>query len=352
MESDGARHEGRAIRGLEIAPCVVPRNGKTQVWSLPKCMEGRIASVEEEVASYEDVKRMEPHLAQYCDNFPPQKQWKTIILLGRDCPWAMRQTTVNNPEKDMDLIVAETPLGWTLTGPKPTVNPPTKGQRVESKVKRVTRTNLSPSKLGLPKGLPLARVIKPKPGSPAELAGIENNDMMMSVGSISATSEKVEGVWPVAEELRRFKDRNVSVKVMRRGHARTLTLRPATWKGQDLGGMTYNEFRYLNVLMDSGSDKPKSIMNGSSSAQENSVRLKDGGYADGSEVRQPVVSQPGSGKIKGGQEYGLTFDFNKQTEAERKDASIKEVKTARALYGFGAHGDAGGTLSFNAGEDV
>ena len=62
--------------------------------------------------------------------------------------------------------------------------------------------------------------------------------------------------------------------------------------------------------------------------------------------------QPGSGKGKGGKEYGVTFGFNKQTEPERKGATIKEVKTARVLYNFGANGDAGGTLSFSAGEDV
>ena len=103
MESDGVRHGGRAIRGLEIAPCIVPQNGNPQGWSLPKCMERSIPSVVEEVASYEDVNGLEPHLAQYCDNFPPKQQWKTIILLGRDCPWAMRQTMMNNPEEDRDL---------------------------------------------------------------------------------------------------------------------------------------------------------------------------------------------------------------------------------------------------------
>ena len=68
---------------------------------------------------------MEPHLAQYSANFPPKKQWNTAILLGRDCSWAMRHKTVNDPEKDENLMMEETPLGWTLTGPKPTVNPQT-----------------------------------------------------------------------------------------------------------------------------------------------------------------------------------------------------------------------------------
>ena len=80
------------------------------------------------------------------------------------------------------------------------------------------------------------------------------------------------------------------------------------------------------------SDTTKSIPKRSPSDQENSVRRKDGGYAYGPEVQQPVIPQPGSGKGKGDKEYGMTFDFNKQTGPEKKDASVREIKTARLLY--------------------
>ena len=223
---------------------------------------------------------------------------------------------------------------------------------MKGEVEKVTRTNFSPSKLGLPKGLPLARVIRVKSGSPAKLAGMRNNDMLMSVGSVSATTEKVEGQWPVDEKFRRFKDRNMSVGITRKGHARTLTLRPTTWAGQGLVGIDYTVFNYMNVVVESSADKTKTILKGSSRDQENSVKRKEGRYANGPEVQQPVVLQPGSAKRKGGKEYGVTFDFNKQTEPEMKDSRIKEIKTATAICDFGANGDAGGSLSFSAGEDV
>ena len=62
------------------------------------------------------------------------------------------------------------------------------------------------------------------------------------------------------------------------------------------------------------------------------------------------------------EDYGVTFDFNEQSGPERRDRrgvskpptleSIREIKTARALYDFGARGDAGGTLSLRAGQLV
>ena len=108
----------------------------------------------------------------------------------------------------MDLIMAETPLGWTLIHPKPKMNPPTKRQRVESKVERVTRANSSHSKL---QGLPLARVKLVKPGSPAELSTVRKDDLLISVGPVSATTKDFEGEVP--NEFRRSKDRNISVKI-------------------------------------------------------------------------------------------------------------------------------------------
>ena len=423
MESDGVRHEGRAIRGLEIAPCVVPRNGEPQVWSLPKCMERGIPSVEEEVASYEDVQRMKPHLAQYCGNFPPKTQWtqNTVILIGRDCDWAMLHTTKNSPEKDKNLMMEETPLGWTLTGPKPTANPPPERQRVKKRVEKVARTKVSPSKYGLPKGLPLAKVTRVSPGAPADLAGIRINDKLMSVGSVSATTDKIGGEWPLIEEFRRLENQNLSVGITRNGHAKTFTLRPKTWSGPGWAGVSWVEYNYSQWnrwMVDPSPDRPESIATESprrqahaevkpqikppaerrpgdwlcpkegcgiinfvrrrecykcytqkpresesvESDQENDVRRKDGGYAYGPMTKQPVALQPGSGKGKGDKEYGRTFDFNRQTDSERNDKRrvsrpptlerVKEIKTASVLFNFGADGDAGGTLSFKAGEDV
>lgn len=94
--------------------------------------------VSDEVASMEEVKEMKPHLAKHHPNFPRRRAtWKTLILLGRDCPWAMPQEIVNVPEEDNGLIVSKTPLGWTLIGPKsemkrnPNQNlPENKGQAV------------------------------------------------------------------------------------------------------------------------------------------------------------------------------------------------------------------------------
>ena len=46
------------------------------------------------------------HLAKHHSNFPRKRTaWKTIILLGRDCGWAMQQETVNVPDEDNGLIV-------------------------------------------------------------------------------------------------------------------------------------------------------------------------------------------------------------------------------------------------------
>ena len=55
-----------------------------------------------------------------------------------------------------------------------------------------------------------------RPGSPPELAGIKVKDMMMSIGSVSATTEGIESDLPIAEEFRRFKGRHMSVKIARR----------------------------------------------------------------------------------------------------------------------------------------
>ena len=405
MESEGVRHEGRAIRGLEITPSIVPRNGKPQVWSLPKCMERRIPSVEDEVASYEDVKGMEPHLAQYCDNFPPKNQWKTIILIGKDSPWAMMHIVKNSPEKDKYLMMEETPLGWTLTGPKPTANPPSKRQRMKDRVEKVARTKVSPSKYGLPKGLPLAKVTRVIPGAPADLAGIRINDKLMSVGSVSATTKKVEGEWPLVEEFRRLESQNLSVGITRDGHAKAFTLRPEqgpkTWSGPGWAGVSWVEYNYSQWdrwMEDSSPDKPESIAKEgprrqaaehrpgdwecpkegcrninfafrkackrcyarrsrealvcveSESDRKDSVWRKDGGYAAG-----PRMNQPGSGQGKGDKEYGTTFDFNKQNGSDRTNRRrvsrspalerVNEIKTARVQYSCGAN-------SFKVGEEV
>ena len=91
------------------------------------------------------------------------------------------------------------------------------------------------------------------------------------------------------------------------------------WSGQGLVDTEVKVFRYRKSLVDSNSDKTKSILKKSPGNQENYTKWKVDGYADCPKVQQP----------------------------EMKDASIKEVKTARVLYDFGAGGDAAGTLSLS-----
>ena len=138
MECANAKHKCRVISGLQIAPCHDNPEADPQFRDLPVCAEGNVPAVSDELASMEEVKEMAPHLAKHHTNFPRKRTaWKTIILLGRDCGWAMQQETVNVPDEDNGLIVSRTPLGWTLIGPKPVMKrnssqsfPENKGQAV------------------------------------------------------------------------------------------------------------------------------------------------------------------------------------------------------------------------------
>lgn len=120
MERANAKHRCRVISGLQIAPYRDNSEASPQFRDLPVCAEGDILTVSDEVASIEKVKEMEPHLSKHHTNFPRKRTtWKTLILLGRDCDWAMQQETVKVPDEDNGLIVSRTPLGWTLIGLKP-----------------------------------------------------------------------------------------------------------------------------------------------------------------------------------------------------------------------------------------
>ena len=123
-----AEHQGRAIKGLRIAPYLSEPNTQPIVRDLPTCIERERereippAQVEQEVATYEDVKEMKPHLRHYRCSFPCRKPWKPLVLLGRDCPWAMQQIVKNVPDEDQGLIMTQTPFGRILIGPKPELN--------------------------------------------------------------------------------------------------------------------------------------------------------------------------------------------------------------------------------------
>lgn len=73
----------------------------------------------EEVAQFEELK----HLSS---QFPPvDLTWPTLMLIGRDNMWAMThaQYVATKVEEGFELrkipVAIQTPLGWTLVGPKP-----------------------------------------------------------------------------------------------------------------------------------------------------------------------------------------------------------------------------------------
>ena len=120
MDRINAEHQGRMITGLQIAPYHKTTDVLWQFTELPEWHERYITPVATKVASVEDVRDMAPSVAQFNENFPERRPaWETLILIGRDCLWAMQQETVND---DDGLIVSRTPLGWTLVGPMLTRN--------------------------------------------------------------------------------------------------------------------------------------------------------------------------------------------------------------------------------------
>ena len=124
MDRANSGKQGRIFYGLRVGPYQTLPGGPLQRIDLPECTERDIPPVSDKVVSLEDVREMGLQIAQYASNFPPKRSsWKIVILIGPNCPQAMQLTTMNVSEENQGLIVARTPLGWTLTGPKPIMYP-------------------------------------------------------------------------------------------------------------------------------------------------------------------------------------------------------------------------------------
>ena len=328
LECVDAEHQGRAIKGLRIAPYLSEPNTTPIVRDLPTCMEREIppAQVEHEVATYEDVKEMKPHLRRYRCSFPCRKPWKPLVLLGRDCPWAMQRIVKNDPDKDQGLM-SQTPLGWTLIGPKPRLSQGMERHGVFRQDKTVHHT------ISLPEIRELqyfAKIEVVKSGSPAESAGFRPGDRMLSFGPVTHTLRNPLGHFnSVLEKAMGSQDPKIPVDVLRRGRRVTLTLKPRTWSG--FGYIGIDCFDWSRGLAQSSRANP-AIKEKNEAEQSQYTKWEPTGYNDKwPQGQSPVVPQP---------------------ESKKKGATLDEVKTARVIFSFEAGGDAGGSLTLKAGEEV
>lgn len=107
----------RVIKGLNVARLSDPEARfeiKSCVeWKKLPCAVQEIPSPEE-VAQFEELK----HLT--CQFPPVDPSWLTLMLIGRDCLWAMTHLQYIAPKAETPLAI-QTPLDWTLVGPKPSL---------------------------------------------------------------------------------------------------------------------------------------------------------------------------------------------------------------------------------------
>ena len=112
----------RVVKGLSVAPLSNPGVH----YEIDQCLEWKkLPRAVDDVPSPEEVAQIEEleHLASQFPQVNPS--WPTLMLIGRDCLWAMSPTQYCAPKRGGPMAI-QTPLGWTLVGPKP----PTKLNRI------------------------------------------------------------------------------------------------------------------------------------------------------------------------------------------------------------------------------
>ena len=81
----------------------------------PTYIHGTLMNCSREVPTKAQVAKM-PGLDQYADNFYDDvSNFKTVILIGRNCIKAQRQRQFTD-SRNQTQIVTETPLGWCIMG--------------------------------------------------------------------------------------------------------------------------------------------------------------------------------------------------------------------------------------------
>lgn len=159
-------HTQRSVRGLRVAPLVEPASYA----EISECIEWKnLPQSIGEVATPEEVARMSG-LEHLKNLFPPvDPSWPTLVLLGRDCLWAMQHKQFIPPKENGPMAV-HTPLGWALIGPKQHISRPesegTSPVKVNHVGAKIFRTQL--------------RLIE---GLPAKLNKEVSNDIQMELSS-------------------------------------------------------------------------------------------------------------------------------------------------------------------------
>ena len=91
-------------------------------------MQNEIPDSLDQIPSRKEVEET-PGYSDFAQYFPEkQKDWETILLIGRDCMEAMWQEQYYSDE-NRSQMVAKTPLGWTLIGSPPERDLPTANRR-------------------------------------------------------------------------------------------------------------------------------------------------------------------------------------------------------------------------------
>ena len=104
----------RSVKGLRIAPLM----DQASYVEISECIEWKnLPRAINEVATPEEVSQIS-ELRHLEDQFPQvDPSWPTLVLLGRDCLWAMQHKQFIPPLENGPMAV-HTPLGWALVGPK------------------------------------------------------------------------------------------------------------------------------------------------------------------------------------------------------------------------------------------
>ena len=105
----------RTVKGLSVARLTDPEAR----FQIKECVEWKkLPSAIDELPSPEEVANFK-ELKHLTSQFPPvDPAWPTLMLIGRDCLWAMTHSQYIAPKGETPMAI-QTPLGWTLVGPKP-----------------------------------------------------------------------------------------------------------------------------------------------------------------------------------------------------------------------------------------
>ena len=117
VERQNVPHEGRVLHGLAIEPLSGSgKEGSMGRITLPACIESKtIPDSLDEIPDREDVRKI-PGLEHLAERFPKKDgNWKTVLLLGRNCIEVMGEKQAVNSRNGAPRAV-HTPLGWALIG--------------------------------------------------------------------------------------------------------------------------------------------------------------------------------------------------------------------------------------------